>query len=71
MTDDAGTSHLLHLSHGVGNHPMAADELNGIRSFIRNANRVKKKPLVLIGVRPAGIILSFDVDPEVSCNGFG
>jgi hypothetical protein len=50
---------------------MAADELNRIRSFIRNANGIKKKPLVLIGVRPAGIILSFDVDPDISRGRFG
>ena len=50
---------------------MTADELYRIRAFICDADRVEKEPLALLGARAAGIILGFDVDPDVSCGGFG
>ena len=71
MPDDARTSNLLHFSHGVGNHPMTADELHRIRSLICNADGVKKEPLIETWIGAAGIIFGFDVDPDVSRGGFG
>jgi len=71
MSDDAWTSNLLHLSHRVSNHPMTTDELYGLRAFICNADGIEKKPLVLMWIGAARIILGFDVDPDIFGSSFG
>src|ERR1700722_16162612 len=71
IPDDALTSDLLHLSHRVGDPPMATDQLHGVRSFIGDADRVEKEPLVLLWAGAAGIVLGFDLYADAFCCGFG
>jgi hypothetical protein len=71
VPDDARTSDLLHFSNRIGDHPMAADQLYGVRTFVRDRNSVEKEPLALIGTGAAGIISGFDADPDTFCSRFG
>src|SRR5580700_11128185 len=49
---------------------MAADQLNGVRSFVGDADGIKEEPVVAIGAGAARIVLGLDADANVSGGGF-
>jgi len=50
FANHAFTLHLLHLTVGVGNEPVTADELGRNRPFVANADVINKDKLVLLRI---------------------
>jgi hypothetical protein len=50
FANHAFTLYLLHLTVGVGNEPVTADELGRNRSFVANADVINKDKLVLLRI---------------------
>jgi hypothetical protein len=71
IANDTGALDFFHFSHAVGDDPMAADELDRVAAFVRDADRVEKKPQILIRSGAARVILRMDADADVFGCGFG
>ena len=64
LTDDAGSTHLGDLTVGVGDHPVAVDQLRGLFAFVRYSNRVDEEPVAVVGRAPRGRVLGLDLDTD-------
>jgi len=69
LADDPGAFDFLRAARGVGDDPVAADELNGVVAFVRDAHRIVEEPLILKRLRTLRGVLRFNLDTDVVGHG--
>src|SRR5437879_9796121 len=47
LADDPRPANFLYFSESVGDNPVTADKLDRVASFVREADRVEERPLIL------------------------
>ena len=65
LADDAGPADFLGVAGGVGDDPVAADQLDVVVAFVRDPNGIHEVPELFERLRPIGHELRFDFDTNV------
>ena len=71
LADDALAFHVLGVAGGVGDDPVAREQLHGHVAFVGNPNGVVEEPLLLERLRVLGSVLRLDLHAHAIRDSFG